>query len=81
MAGKRKGPAGLTVGMVVFDNYQGLTGVVADFEGTVVHLSRPTGMTWHTRAGSVRPATEPERRQLKAICAHVARQQRDTARP
>ncbi|WP_240044952.1 hypothetical protein [Streptomyces alboflavus] len=66
--------------MVVFDRYQELPAVIVDFQGSVVHLARDTGMAWRTRALCVRPATTYEVRQLRAICELVARQRRDVAR-
>ncbi|MFJ4922072.1 hypothetical protein [Streptomyces sp. NPDC088725] len=53
--------------MVVYDRAYDMVGVVDDFVGPLVCLSRPTGLTWQSRWASVRPGTEYERRQLRAI--------------
>ncbi|MFJ4921001.1 hypothetical protein [Streptomyces sp. NPDC088725] len=65
----RPGPAGLCVGMVVYDRSYDMVGVVDDFVGPLVHLSRPTGLTWQSRWASVRQGTPYEHRQLQAIAA------------
>ncbi|MFJ4920342.1 hypothetical protein [Streptomyces sp. NPDC088725] len=60
-------PPGLCIGMVVYDRSYDMVGVVDDFAGPLVNLSRPTGLTWTSRWASVRAGTEYERRQLRAI--------------
>jgi hypothetical protein len=68
-------PPGLCVGMVVYDKTYEMVGVVDDFVGHLVCLSRPTGLTWQSRWFSVRQGTPYERRQLRAIAAlHKLRQ-------
>ncbi|MFJ2112265.1 hypothetical protein ACIOEX_10265 [Streptomyces sp. NPDC087850] len=55
--------------MVVFDRVYELVGVVDDFAGPLVSLSRPTGLTWNSRWVSVRQGTPYEQRQLRALAA------------
>jgi hypothetical protein len=55
--------------MVVYDRHFDMVGVVDDFVGPLVNLSRPTGLTWQSRWTSVRQGTEYEKRQLRAIGA------------
>jgi hypothetical protein len=62
-------PSGLCIGMVVYDRRYEMVGVVDDFVGPFVNLSRPTGLTWQSRWVSVRQGTPHELRQLKAIGA------------
>ncbi|MFJ4920688.1 hypothetical protein [Streptomyces sp. NPDC088725] len=65
----KPGPGGLRVGMVVYDRTYDMVGVVDDFAGPLVHLSRPTGLMWASRWASVRQGTAYEQRQLRAIGA------------
>lgn len=65
----RTGPGGLRVGMVVYDRTHEMVAVIDEFFGPMVTLSRPTGLTWRSRWVSVRPGTEYEQRQLRAIGA------------
>ncbi|MFE2035920.1 hypothetical protein ACFXBB_22205 [Streptomyces scopuliridis] len=58
---------GLTIGMVVYDRVYDMPARVIGFGGHLVHLERPTGLTWASRWTSVRPATDWEQRQLRAI--------------
>ncbi|MFJ4919586.1 hypothetical protein [Streptomyces sp. NPDC088725] len=60
---------GLRVGMVVYDARYEMVGVIDGFDGVLVSLSRPTGLTWQSRWVSVRRGTAYERRQLRAIAA------------
>ncbi|MFD8380314.1 hypothetical protein ACFV2X_17485 [Streptomyces sp. NPDC059679] len=65
----------LAVGMVVYDRRCEMPGTIADFDGPMVCLARPTGLKWQSHCASVRPATAYERRQLRAIARlHVQRQ-------
>ncbi|MEU9793297.1 hypothetical protein AB0E27_22160 [Streptomyces sparsogenes] len=57
----------LAVGMVVYDRRYEMPGTIADFDGPMVCLTRPTGLEWRSHCVSVRPATAYERRQLQAI--------------
>lgn len=62
-------PPGLSIGMVVYDAHFDMVGVVDEFVGPLVNLSRHTGLTWQSRWTSVRRGTEYEKRQLRAIGA------------
>ncbi|MFJ4918678.1 hypothetical protein [Streptomyces sp. NPDC088725] len=62
-------PGGLRIGMVVYDRTYDMVGVVDGLAGPLVSISRPTGLTWQSRCMSVRPGTDYERRQLRAIGA------------
>jgi hypothetical protein len=67
------------VGMVVYDRRYEMPGTIADFDGPVVCLTRPTGLERRSHCASVRPATEYERRQLQAIARLHAQRQRGIA--
>ncbi|MDW6058747.1 hypothetical protein SAZ11_12760 [Streptomyces sp. FXJ1.4098] len=69
----------LTVGMVVYDRHYDMPATIADFDGPMVCLTRPTGLKWRSHCVSVRPATQYERRQLRAIAQLHAQRQRGTA--
>ncbi|MGY0060220.1 hypothetical protein ACWY4P_27365 [Streptomyces sp. LZ34] len=65
----------LAVGVVVYDRRYEMPGTIADFDGPMVCLTRPTGLAWRSHCVSVRPATPNERRQLRAIARlHAQRQ-------
>lgn len=53
--------------MVVYDRTYEMIGVVDDFIGPFVCLKRPTGLAWQSRWVSIRPGTEYEQRQLRAL--------------
>lgn len=55
--------------MVVYDAHFDMVGVVDEFIGPLVNISRPTGLSWQSRWSSVRQGTEYEKRQLLAIGA------------
>lgn len=57
----------LRVGMAVFDPGLEMPGYVDALYGGVVRVIRPSGLTWEARRISVRPATEWEERQLRAL--------------
>ncbi|MDX3850303.1 hypothetical protein [Streptomyces sp. AK02-01A] len=65
----KEGPGGLRIGMVVYDSACEMVGTIDEFMGPLVHLSRPTGLTWQSRWVSLRQGTAYERRQLRAIGA------------
>ncbi|MEV7865731.1 hypothetical protein AB0P17_06425 [Streptomyces sp. NPDC088124] len=65
----------LRVGAAVFDRRADMPGVIRSFAGTTVHLVRPSGHTWQTALISVRPATERERTQLRALARLHRKQQ------
>ncbi|MFI6699582.1 hypothetical protein ACIBJC_11505 [Streptomyces sp. NPDC050509] len=69
----------LRVGMAVFDHRTDMPGFIRCFAGSVVHLVRPSGHTWEAPRLSVRPATEREQTQLRALAA-LRRKQRPPAR-
>ncbi|GAA2335092.1 hypothetical protein ACI2L4_11070 [Streptomyces sparsogenes] len=69
----------LAVGMVVYDRHYDMPATIADFDGPMVCLTRPTGLEWRTHCASVRPATQYERRQLRAIAKLHAQRQRGMA--
>ena len=69
----------LAVGMVVYDRQYEMPATITDFDGPMVCLTRPTGLTWQSHCASVRPATAYERRQLRAIARLHAQRQRGTA--
>ncbi|NUS85791.1 MAG: hypothetical protein HOY75_24465 [Streptomyces sp.] len=69
----------LAVGMVVYDRHYDMPATIADFDGPMVCLTRPTGLEWRSHCVSVRPATGYERRQLRAIARLHAQRQRGTA--
>ncbi|NUS83544.1 MAG: hypothetical protein HOY75_12545 [Streptomyces sp.] len=69
----------LAVGMVVYDRRYEMPGTIADFDGPMVCLIRPTGLAWRSHCASVRPATAYERRQLQAIARLHAQRQRGMA--
>lgn len=55
------------VGMAVFDPGRDMPGVIDALYGARLRLIRPAGSTWEARTISVRPATEREKRQLRAL--------------
>ncbi|MFI0728233.1 hypothetical protein ACH4S9_04325 [Streptomyces sp. NPDC021225] len=69
----------LAVGMVVYDRHYDMPATIADFDGPMVCLTRPTGLKWRSHCASVRPATAYERRQLRAIATLHAQRQRGMA--
>lgn len=69
----------IAVGMVVYDRCFGMPATVTGFDGPLVCLTRPTGLTWRSHCVSVRPATQYERRQLRAIARLHAQRQRGIA--
>jgi hypothetical protein len=69
-------PHGLKVGSVVYDGHYDLPATVADFQGPLICLTRPTGFSWWSRWNHVRPANDYERRQLRAIARLHAQRQR-----
>ncbi|WP_405793375.1 hypothetical protein [Streptomyces sp. NBC_01506] len=68
----------LRVGMAVFDPRADMPGVIRSFTGLTVWLIRPSGHTWQSARISIRPATERERVQLRALAA-LRRKQRPPA--
>ncbi|RYJ24919.1 hypothetical protein CU044_4830 [Streptomyces sp. L-9-10] len=62
------------VGMAVYDSRSELVAVIDAFYGAVVKLIRPAGFTWESRRVSVRPATEYEKNQLRALERHHRQQ-------
>ncbi|MFE4533777.1 hypothetical protein ACFRKB_01740 [Streptomyces scopuliridis] len=60
--------------MAVYDSRSELVAVVDAFYGAVVKLTRPAGFTWESRRVSIRPATEYEKNQLKALAKHYRTQ-------
>lgn len=75
----RANPDGLKVGMVVYDRHYEMPATIAEFQGPLICLTRPTGLSWRSRWTSVRPATEYEQRQLRAIAKLHAQRQRGHA--
>ncbi|WP_043487280.1 hypothetical protein [Streptomyces bingchenggensis] len=69
----------LAVGMVVYDRHYDMPATIADFDGPMVSLTRPTGLKWRSHCAAVRPATAYERRQLRAIAQLHAQRQRGMA--
>ncbi|MEV7088857.1 hypothetical protein AB0O07_23725 [Streptomyces sp. NPDC093085] len=65
--------------MAVFDHRTDMPGFIQSFAGLMVRLVRPSGHTWEATRQSVRPATERERTQLRAL-AELHRRQRPPAR-
>ncbi|MEV7089329.1 hypothetical protein AB0O07_26135 [Streptomyces sp. NPDC093085] len=53
--------------MAVFDRRTDMPGFIRSFAGVMVLLVRPSGHTWEAPRFSVRPATERERTQLRAL--------------
>lgn len=76
----RPAPPGIRIGMVVFDRAHDMVGVVDAFGGPMVTLSRPTGVSWQSRAASLGPGTAYEHRQLRAIAALWKQQHKGLAR-
>ncbi|MEV4972785.1 hypothetical protein [Streptomyces scopuliridis] len=65
---------GLMIGMIVYDRVYDMPARVIGLGGHLVHLERPTGLTWASRWTSVRPATDWEQRQIRAIAElHIRR--------
>ncbi|MGW1788788.1 hypothetical protein ACWCO0_11725 [Streptomyces tubercidicus] len=60
-------PEHISIGAVVFDRDDDMVGMVSNIVGTVISLERPTGRQWHTFYRRLRPATERENRQLRAL--------------
>lgn len=56
-----------------------MPGVIRSFAGNTVWLVRPSGHTWQAALISVRPASERERAQLRAL-AELHRRQRPPVR-
>ncbi|MGY0062120.1 hypothetical protein ACWY4P_37240 [Streptomyces sp. LZ34] len=71
----------LAVGMVVYDRHYDMPATIADFDGPMVCLARPTGLKWRSHCASVRPATAYEQRQLRAIAKLHAQRQRGSTSP
>lgn len=68
--------------MAVYDPGTDMPGVVHQLHGSVVRLVRPAGYVWDARAIAVRPATDRERRQLRALAAlHRKQRGRRDGRP
>lgn len=57
----------LVVGMAVWDPEREMPGVVHKLYGNLVCLIRPSGSTWNAQAIRVRPATDREQQQLRAL--------------
>ncbi|MEV7088697.1 hypothetical protein AB0O07_22900 [Streptomyces sp. NPDC093085] len=72
--------SGLRVGMAVYDRRTEMPGIISSFAGSLVCLVRPSGHTWQATLNAVRPATERERTQLRAL-AELHRRQRPPATP
>ncbi|MEV7090494.1 hypothetical protein AB0O07_32240 [Streptomyces sp. NPDC093085] len=72
--------SGLRVGMAAYDRRTEMPGVISSFAGSLVCLVRPSGHTWQATLNAVRPATERERTQLRAL-AELHRRQRPPATP
>ncbi|MEV7870404.1 hypothetical protein AB0P17_30880 [Streptomyces sp. NPDC088124] len=68
----------LRVGMAVFDRRADMPGVIRSFAGPLACLVRPSGHTWQAALIALRPATERERTQLRAL-ARLHRRQRPPA--
>ncbi|MFE2940260.1 hypothetical protein ACFXKG_14535 [Streptomyces sp. NPDC059255] len=66
----------LRVGMAVFDPRADMPGVIRSFAGSTVWLIRPAGHTWQAARVSLRPATQRERVQLRALATLHRKQQR-----
>ncbi|MEV7090983.1 hypothetical protein AB0O07_34860, partial [Streptomyces sp. NPDC093085] len=85
-SGAESGPSslpalsGLRVGMAAYDRRTEMPGLISSFAGSLVCLVRPSGHTWQATLNAVRPATERERIQLRAL-AELHRRQRPPATP
>ncbi|MYZ34701.1 hypothetical protein GT002_06170 [Streptomyces sp. SID4917] len=58
----------------MFDPRTDIPGVVAVFHDPTVRIVRPSGRTWYATRISVRPATDREKRQLRALAEHRRKQ-------
>ncbi|MFI6699867.1 hypothetical protein ACIBJC_12970 [Streptomyces sp. NPDC050509] len=65
----------LRVGTAVFDPRADMPGVIRSFAGSAAWLIRPSGHTWQATLVAIRPATERERLQLRALAALHRKQQ------
>ncbi|MBH1936897.1 hypothetical protein I5Q34_21940 [Streptomyces sp. AV19] len=75
-------PAGLQIGMAVYDSAAQMPGTLTSFEGRLIRITRPTGFSWDAHPHRVRRATPWERRQLQAIARlHEQRQRAARASP
>ena len=64
----------IKIGMIVYDKRRDMVGKVIGVRGAKVALLRPMGRPWCSRGVSVRPATEREQKQLKALARlHILR--------
>lgn len=70
-------PHGLKIGSVVYDSCMDMPATVAEINGPMFSLVRPTKFRWQTRWTAVRPATEYE--QLRAIARLHAQRLRGTS--
>lgn len=57
----------LRIGMIVFDRRQDMIARIVAFSGPLVHLIRPSGLTWQASGTSLRPGTPYEQRQFAAL--------------
>ncbi|MGW2008112.1 hypothetical protein [Streptomyces nigrescens] len=60
-------PQQIRIGSVVFDRDADMVAVVRDVKGLMVDLERPTGLAWGVAYGRLRPGSEREGRQLRAL--------------
>ncbi|MEW9519119.1 hypothetical protein [Streptomyces tubercidicus] len=65
-------PREILLGTVVFDPDADMVAVVREVKGLMVHLERPTGLRWGAPYRRLRPGTEREGRQIRAL-AHLQR--------
>lgn len=60
-------PEQISIGAVVFDRDDEMVGMVSNITGAAISLERPTGRKWLKSYRRLRPATERENRQLRAL--------------
>lgn len=60
-------PEDVTPGRIVVDKDRDMVARVDEVDGRWVEVSRPTGLSWRVSRIRLRPGTEREARQLRAI--------------
>lgn len=73
-------PHRLKVGSIVFDTRREMPARVHDIRGSRFYLVRPGGQPWEVGWSAVRPATERERLQLRALVIHLRTRQKGLGR-
>lgn len=71
----------ITIGAAVYDRSREMPGVVRDIVDRNIILERPSGLVWSVSYRRLRPATEYEQNQLRALRRLCREQHRGLSRP